>query len=107
MPKSGPQHQKMPISHGENRTRTPLEAKIMDENGMEQQMDQVYTQTQIKEAWEQYKTAYCWKYTKAGGEKVVKLTSPDMKAEKIWNCRMVKLDSEMGFPRYLEIEYGR
>ena len=69
-------------------------------------MDQVYTQKQIKEAWETYQGSHCWRYLRAGGKEAIRMTAPDTRQEGIINCRMVMLKTVMSFPKYLEVTYG-
>jgi hypothetical protein len=68
--------------------------------------DNVYTQSQIKEHWDDYLTTHCWKVTKRGGKKVVRMSAPEVNAEGYVDCRMVKMSKAMGFPKYLEIVSG-
>jgi hypothetical protein len=69
-------------------------------------IDNVYTQSQIQEHWDEYLTTYCWKIIKQGGQKAIRMTAPDPNAEGLVDCRLVKMSKAMGFPRYLELING-
>lgn len=67
----------------------------------------VYTTSQIHEAWDSYQKAYCWKYLKPGGRSAMRMTAPDTRAENITQCKMVRVRNVLSFPKYLEVEYGK
>jgi len=69
-------------------------------------MDPIYTHEQIQVAWSQYTKDHCWKITKRGGQKAVRMQAPDVTAEGLVACRMVKARDAIGFPKYLEITRG-
>jgi hypothetical protein len=66
----------------------------------------IYTMPQLKDAWDDYRTAMCWVVTKAGGNKSVRMTAPDPNVEKLIACNMRKVKDSIGFPKYLEIVSG-
>jgi hypothetical protein len=67
--------------------------------------DSIYTQGQIIEAWESYKTE-SWYRVQKDGKSYVRRHMPNMEREVITKCTMAKVCDLMEFPRYLELTHG-
>jgi hypothetical protein len=61
---------------------------------------QTYSLDKIKDHWDDYQAANCWRALR-GGKWTIYTKQPDL--SDAVSCQMVKVRTVMSFPRYLEV----